>query len=95
MAEVIKRIKTDNLTTEEYKFVSDMPLYEAFYGDLVQKLEQKDQIINEKDQIIDDLKGKHLEIINNLWKRGNDIISIADVMGLSVKEVKAIIQKMQ
>jgi hypothetical protein len=39
MAEVIKRLKRDQLTTEEYKFVSDLPLYEAYYGNLKQEIE--------------------------------------------------------
>jgi hypothetical protein len=43
MAEVIKRLKKDKLTTEEYKFVSDLPLYEAYYGNLQQELEEKNQ----------------------------------------------------
>ena len=31
MAEVIKRLRKDKLAPEEYKFVSDLPLYEAYY----------------------------------------------------------------
>ncbi len=32
MAEVIKRLKRERLPLEEYKFVSDLPLYEAFFA---------------------------------------------------------------
>ena len=31
MAEVIKRLRKDRLAPKEYQFVSDMPLYEAYY----------------------------------------------------------------
>ena len=37
MAEVIKRLRKDRLAPKEYQFVSDMPLYEAYY--LNQQLE--------------------------------------------------------
>jgi hypothetical protein len=39
MAEVIKRLERDRLSTEEYKFISDLPLYEAYYGNLQQEIE--------------------------------------------------------
>jgi hypothetical protein len=60
-----------------------------------QELGKKNQELGKKNQVIDELKAKQLEIINNLLKRGNDIISIAEVMGVSVDEVKTVIQKMQ
>jgi hypothetical protein len=50
MAEVIKRLERDRLTTEEYKFVSDLPLYEAYYGGLQQEIEVMAQAKKEAEQ---------------------------------------------
>ena len=41
MVEVIKRIKKDKLSANEYQFISDMPLFEAYYSNIQQDLEQK------------------------------------------------------
>jgi predicted nucleic acid-binding Zn-ribbon protein len=41
MAEVIKRLRKDRLAPREYKFVSDLPLYEAYYLFQQHELEEK------------------------------------------------------
>jgi hypothetical protein len=41
MVEVIKRIEKDKLTSEEYRFVSDLPLYQAYYDNEQQKLREE------------------------------------------------------
>jgi hypothetical protein len=40
MVEVIKRIRKDQLAPKEHKFVSDLPLYEAYYGNLQRELDE-------------------------------------------------------
>jgi hypothetical protein len=40
MAEVIKRIRKDQLAPKEYKFVSDLPLYDAYYSNLKHEAEE-------------------------------------------------------
>jgi hypothetical protein len=92
MAEVIKRIKTDSLTTEEYKFVSDMPLYEAYYGNLEQELQETQQKLQEERQIT---RQKHLHGIKKLLQRGDDIPSIADLLGLTIEETTVLVAEVQ
>jgi hypothetical protein len=88
MAEVIKRLKKDKLTTEEYKFVSDLPLYEAYYGNLQQELEEKNQQkLQEKEQRIQAEHQKLLKGIENLLRRGETIESIAELLDRSVDEI--------
>ena len=53
MAEVIKRLKRDKLTTEEYKFISDMPLYEAYYINMQHEAEEKIRQAEKKVQLIE------------------------------------------
>ena len=50
MVEVIKRIEKDKLTANEYKFISDMPLFEAYYSNIQQDLEKKLQEERQKTQ---------------------------------------------
>lgn len=103
MAEVIKRIKTDNLTTEEYKFVSDMPLFEAYYGnlqqDLEEKLEEGRQKLEEERQKRKEeqqaTRQKHLHGVEKLLQRGDDIPSIADLLGLTIEETTVLVAEVQ
>jgi hypothetical protein len=95
MGEVIRRLKKDQLAPREHKFVSDLYLYENMVVERDKELGKKDQELGKKDQEINEFKTKQLEAIKNLWKRGNDIVSIAEVLGVSLNEVKMIIQKMQ
>jgi hypothetical protein len=41
MAEVIKRLRKDRLAPKEYQFISDMPLYEAYYLNQQRDFEEK------------------------------------------------------
>jgi hypothetical protein len=99
MAEVIKRLKKDKLTTEEYKFVSDMPLYEAYYSNREREIEEensrkiheKDRKIHEKDQKIQQEHQKLLRGIENLLRRGDTIESIAELLVRSVEEITAFV----
>jgi uncharacterized coiled-coil DUF342 family protein len=68
---------------------------DQFIAEKDQLIAEKDQLIAEKDQLIEEFKAKRLEAIKKLWKRGNDISSIAEIMGFSVEEVEAVIQKAQ
>ncbi len=79
MAEVIKRLKKDQLAPREFKYVSDLYQYEG--------------MVVLKDQIIEKMQAERIEVIRNLWKRGNDIASIAEIMSISIEDVKALVQK--
>jgi hypothetical protein len=106
MAEVIKRLKKDSLSTEEYKFVSDMPLYEAYYQlemeEITKKAEAKLKRIELKAQKAE-VKANEAEVkaneanqtllkgIENLLKRGDTIESIAELLMRSVEDITALV----
>jgi hypothetical protein len=85
MAEVIRRLKKDRLAPKEFKYISDLYQYEGM-------MMAKDQIIVKKEQIIDKLKADRIKSINNLWKLGIPISSIAKTFEISDDEVKSLIQ---
>jgi uncharacterized Zn ribbon protein len=98
MAEVIKRIKKDTLTTEEYKFVSDLPLYEAYCGNLRQEIQENEQKIQEErqkrlegEQKRQEEHQKLLKGIENLLRRGDTVASIADLLVRDIKEIEGFV----
>jgi hypothetical protein len=92
MVEVIKRLEKDKLPAEEYKFISDMPLYEAYYGNLQQELEQK---IQESEQKIQEDHQKLLKGIENLLKRGDTVESIAELLVRNIAEIRGFVAEIE
>jgi hypothetical protein len=102
MAEVIKRIRKDQLAPKEYKFVSDLPLYEAYCGNLQRELDEmtketkKAKKIAKKAQQIQQEEHEKLLIgIENLLRRGDTIESIADLLVRSVEEITALVAEVK
>lgn len=99
MAEVIKRLRKDKLAPEEYQFVSDLPLYEAYYQielekvtdnakKAVKKVEKKLLVVEQQLQVE---HKKLLDGIENLLRRGDTIESIAELLVRSVEEITALV----
>jgi hypothetical protein len=109
MAEVIKRIKKDQLGPKEYKFVSDLPLYEAYYGNLQRELDElakkskkmakeakeAKEIAKQAQQKQQEEHQKLLIGIKNLLLRGDTIASIADLLVRDVEEVTALVAEIE
>ena len=107
MAEVIKRIKKDKLTTQEYKFISDMPLYEAYYVNMQREFEEKaekkvrlaerkaDQKVQAADQKVQTEHQKLLKGIENLLRRGDTVASIADLLVRDIAEVEGFVAEIK
>jgi hypothetical protein len=96
MVEVIKRIKKDKLTTEEYKFISDMPLYEAYYSNLQREVEEKaKKTEDEADKKVQFVEQKLLKGIENLLRRGDTIESIAALLDFTIDETKVLVAQIK
>jgi hypothetical protein len=102
MAEVIKRLKKDKLSTEEYKFVSDLPLYEAYYGNMQQELEEErqarkeeQQARKEEQQARKEEQQKLLESIENLLRLGYTIESIANLLARNIEEIAGFVAEIK
>ena len=110
MVEVIKRIRKDKLEPEEYKFISDMPLYEAYYGNLQRELEEKaekqvqtaEQKVHAEQQKVHAEQQKRLEEhqkllkgIENLLRRGDTAASIADLLVRDIEEIEGFVAEIE
>ena len=110
MAEVIKRIKKDKLTTDEHKFVSDLPLYEAYYSTMQLEAEEKVrqteeeaekrvQLVEKKVQVEQQKRleehQKLLKGIENLLRRGDTVASIADLLVRSAEEIAGFVAEIE
>jgi predicted transposase YdaD len=88
MAEVIKRLEKDKRTTEEYKFVSDLPLFEAYYDNMKQELEEEKRARQEEHQ-------KQLNSIEHLLRNGYTVESIANLLARSIEEIAGFVAEIK
>jgi hypothetical protein len=84
MAEVIKRLEKDKLTTEEYRFVSDLPLFEAYYGNMQQDLAVAEKKVQLAEKKVEEEHQKQLETIKHLLRNGYTIESIANLLARNI-----------
>ena len=92
MVEVIKRIKKDSLGPEEHKFISDMPLYEAYFSNMQKELEENLEEEREKRQ---EEHQKLLKGIQNLLRRGDTVASIADLLVRDIAEIESFVTEIE
>lgn len=92
MVEVIKRIKKDSLAPEEHKFISDMPLYEAYFSNMQKELEENLEEEREKRQ---EEHQKLLKGIQNLLRRGDTVASIADLLVRDIAEIESFVTEIE
>jgi hypothetical protein len=95
MAEVIKRLEKDKLTTEEYRFVSDLPLYEAYYGNMKQELEEEKRARREEQKARQEEYQKQLDSIEHLLRNGYTIESIANLLARNIEEIAGFVAEIK
>jgi hypothetical protein len=95
MAEVIKRLEKDKLTTEEYRFVSDLPLYEAYYGNMKQELEEEKRARREEQKARQEEHQKQLDSIEHLLRNGYTVESIANLLARNIEEIAGFVAEIK
>jgi predicted transposase YdaD len=95
MVEEIKRLEKDKLTTEEYRFVSDLPLYEAYYGNMKQELEEEKRARREEQKARQEEHQKQLDSIEHLLRNGYTIESIANLLARNVEEIAGFVAEIE
>jgi hypothetical protein len=95
MAEVIKRLEKDKLTTEEYRFVSDLPLFEAYYGNMQQDLAVAEKKVQLAEKKVEEEHQKFLETIEHLLRNGYTVESIANLLARNIEEIAGFVAEIK
>ncbi len=95
MVEVLKRLKKDNLSPEESKYIADFSQYDIFLAYQEKEIEQLKKKAERVEQKLHAEQEKLLKAIKRLLARGNDIASIADLLDLSMDETALLVKQIQ
>jgi cbb3-type cytochrome oxidase cytochrome c subunit len=107
MAEVINRLRKDKLPPDEFKYVSDMPMYELFWEEKLRKAADKanrkvmkaeqevmkaEQEVMKAGQEVMKEKEKNQKLIKLLLLQGGTIQTIADTLEMTFEETEELIK---